>query len=73
MASRTKKERKWTGSEPTRCDICGLDFIGTFIDGKTLQGPWGLLCTNCHRQHGVGLGVGRGQEYDLETKIKLAG
>lgn len=48
---------------PLNCDICGDDFKGTMYDAKTTHGPWGNLCTDCFKKHGVGLGTGRGQKY----------
>ena len=65
--------KKWMGTPPTRCDICGLSFIGVFIDCKTAMGPWGLLCSKCHATNGCGLGLGHGQKYDLVTLVKLEG
>jgi hypothetical protein len=64
---------KWFGSEPKKCDLCNKDFKKFFIDGKTVMGQWGLLCQKCHFESGVGLGVGRGQKYDLKTKVKVEG
>lgn len=66
-------KKKWMGSEPIRCDLCGQPFKKFFIDGKTTFGPWGLLCEDCHGNKGVGLGEGKGQKYDLKTKIKVEG
>ncbi len=65
--------KKWMGSTPTVCDICQKKFEGAFIDAATVSGRWGLLCTSCHKQHGVGLGTGRGQKYNLATLIKVEG
>lgn len=72
------EKKKWMGDAPEKCDLCGRRF-GTlfpggrtiFIDGRTKQGPWGLLCGPCHCDHGVGLGEGDGQMYDLETREKI--
>ena len=55
--------RFWLGSDPEMCDICGEPIIDEFVDGRTRQGPWGMLCPSCHEIQGVGLGVGRGQKY----------
>ena len=63
---------KWLSKPPTKCDICNDDFEdGFFIDGKTQQGPWGLLCIGCHERHGRGLGTGRGQMYNLKSLEKV--
>jgi hypothetical protein len=31
------------------------------------------MCTKCFEEKGVGLGVGKGQKYSVETKKKLEG
>jgi hypothetical protein len=36
-----------------------------FVDGRTKSGPWGIMHELCHVKEGMGLGVGRGQRYDL--------
>ena len=66
-------KKKWMGSKPEKCDLCGKKFEEIFIDGKTEMGPWGLLCGVCHYMYGVGLGTGRGQKYDLKTLEKIDG
>lgn len=68
--------KKWLGSQPQLCDICHGKIGEFFIDGKTVEGPWGMLCTHCHAEHGVGLGTGRGQLYERNDKceyIKVEG
>jgi len=67
------KVKKWHGSKPEKCDLCQFKFKQVFIDGKTIHGPWGLLCSSCHETYGVGLGTGRGQKYDLKSLEKLEG
>ncbi len=69
--------KTWYGSEPTACDICASPIKDTFIDGRTREGAWGILCPRCHKNHGVGLGLGKGQQYWkrydvwVDTDIKL--
>lgn len=69
--------KKWFGTWPANCDICKTDLstppILWFIDGRTKQGPWALMCSQCHYSYGVGLGTGRGQKYDSKTLVKLEG
>ena len=55
--------RTWMGAPPQACDICKCGLAHTFVDGKTVRGPWGIMCLKCHGAHGVGLGTGRGQRY----------
>lgn len=68
-------EKYWRGSWPVKCDICKVELANRvhFIDGRTKTGSWGLLCTACHKMHGVGLGTGRGQKYDSKTLKKVEG
>ena len=55
--------KKWNGSPITACDICAKPIGALFIDGRTQQGPWGIMDPKCHRVYGVGLGTGKGQAY----------
>jgi hypothetical protein len=68
-----EKQKKWMGGKPDLCDICSCELVGIFIDGKTDRGPWGFMCAGCHVLHGVGLGEGRGQAYDVVTLLKVGG
>ena len=53
----------WLGAPPERCDICHERIKDEFVDGRTVRGPWGILCPKCHPRYGVGEGTGRGQRY----------
>lgn len=64
---------EWLGSEPKACDICTKPIKDTFIDGATRMGPWGILCPSCHKSHGVGLGIGKGQKYVKQSSGPFAG
>lgn len=55
--------KQWLSPAPIKCDLCDHPITGTFIDGKTRMGPWANMCPSCHRIHGSGLGMGRGQKY----------
>jgi hypothetical protein len=64
---------EWHGAGPMVCDICKESVVGKkFIDGKTTMGPWALMCVECSREYGVGLGTGRGQLYGPDRK-KITG
>lgn len=65
--------KKWLSPIPGKCDLCSKPLVDTFVDGKTSFGPWGIMCRPCHRKHGIGLGLGRGQLYDISTALKLEG
>ena len=54
--------KKWMGSTP-KCDFCKMDMPNLFVDGKTIHGPWAMMCLSCFDHHGVGLGLGKGQQY----------
>jgi len=70
-----KKERKWLGTWPAKCDMCGEDLkqFKTFVDGATIFRFWALMCPACHVVNGTGIGTGKGQRYDAKTLIKLEG
>lgn len=55
------KTIKWLGSKV--CNSCG-DLCEVFLyDAKTKQGPWAVLCEQCFKWFGFGLGTGLGQKY----------
>lgn len=72
-------EKTWEGSPITNCDLCHLPIVKEFVDGKTVYGPWAILCPSCHRAKGVGIGTGKGQRYkarrinDEEKWVKFEG
>jgi len=70
---RPAEKRRWNGTPPTQCDICRGTLGSVFYDGATKHGPWALMCHSCHRQHGRGLGTGRGQKYNTKTLEKVEG
>ncbi len=43
------------------CDLCGELAL---YDAKTTAGPWGYLCEAHYQEHGIGLGLGRGQRLE---------
>ena len=70
-------KKKWL-SNYDNCDICGCQIkekVPYFVDGKTVfkGGIWGLLCPDCHKKYGCGLGCGFGQKYDGKTGVLLEG
>ena len=67
------EKKYWTGDSPTHCDLCGKQLRAHWIDGKTTYGPWGNMCPACHSVRGCGLGLGKGQLYDVATGEKLEG
>ena len=60
----------WLGFDPY-CDFCQTKPQPWFVDGVTHEGPWALMCPDCFKKHGVGLGVGKGQKFDTKTKKKI--
>lgn len=57
----------------TTCQICDKENLKEIVDGRTKFGPWAWMCTDCHKEHGVGYGTGKGQRWDTETGKKLEG
>lgn len=65
---------QWCSAVPRTCEACGEPWTdGVFYDARTPDGRWGLICKPCHVRFGAPLGTGRGQEYDLESRVKLRG
>ncbi len=64
------QEVYWIGPLEERCQLGHEPIVDEFIDGKTVMGPWAIMCPACHRLHGVGLGTGRGQRYRLQTDLR---
>lgn len=64
---------KWLGSMV--CDFCkrSVDWFSWFVDGKTTTGPWAVMCPDCFKLRGTGLGLGKGQKYDAKTREKIEG
>ena len=49
------------------CDFCGD--VAKY-DGKTKLGPWGSMCKPCFKVHGLGLGLGKGQELVIKEEVE---
>jgi hypothetical protein len=54
------------------CDLAGRggahdEPIPAVYDGATKMGPWAYMCSDCFRNFGVGLGIGRGQKLILAS------
>lgn len=59
-------EKLWLEQIPTECDICQNPIASAFFDGKTIRGPWAIMCPECHKNYGLNLGTGHGQKYVLD-------
>lgn len=58
---------KWTGELPKKCNLCDCDLTSGFFDGKTIFGPWAIMCTECYDD----AGTVPAQQYSADgTKIK---
>lgn len=62
---------KWYGVLPKTCDLCKRPLRKFFIDGRTKMGPWAIMCSSCHREQGVGLGLSKGQKYSIPGGQKI--
>lgn len=56
-------KHKWSSPLPKKCEICDNKLGEFFVDGRTIFGPWAILCEKCYESFGCGLGVGNGQKY----------
>lgn len=68
----------WYGDVPERCQVSGRVLDGEFVDGsvRTMGGRWGIMHPDVHKEHGNGLGTGRGQLYRINAAgvwVKVAG
>lgn len=66
----------WTG-DPEKCNLCGNVITTHFVDGKVAgYSSWAIMCPDCFRDFGLGLGLGRGQLYEKqpnERYMKIEG
>ena len=51
-------------SQELHCRFCGMK-LREMVDGKTIYGSWAYMCLSCFSIFGVGLGIGRGQVFEL--------
>lgn len=64
-------QKRWFGTVPDVCQVCfeSLENEDYFFDSNH-QSPhaqrliWGILCEDCFKTLGTGLGIGRGQQYE---------
>ena len=59
------KRKRWYGAVP-KTDSFGYAIRKRFIDGST-AGGWAIMTPANHKIWGRGLGLGRGQEYELNS------
>lgn len=58
---------KWCGEAPKRCDLCDRTIQRVFVDGRTSDGRWGIMCPICRIAEGrEKLGIGLGQKYERQ-------
>jgi len=69
------KPKVWNGGDIDVCDICESPITQEFVDGATCRGPWAIMCLGCFRMEGRGLGLGKGQYYELSEGqfVKVGG
>lgn len=49
------------------CDFCRANLTGQDrYDGATRVGAWAVMCVDCFRTHGLGLGIGIGQRFNAD-------
>jgi len=64
-----EEDRFWMGNVSDKDDF-GKPIKDEFIDGKTNQGPWGIMSPESFRIYGVGVGQGKGQKYKKQSDGK---
>ena len=59
----TQIGKPWNGA-PVSCSFCKIKEPDCFVDGRVaMSTAWAIMCLECFKVHGVGLGVGKGQKY----------
>ena len=58
-----KQEIFWLSEIPNRCDLCKCAITHKFYDAHLKIGCAANVCPSCFLFEGIGLGIGRGQEY----------
>lgn len=66
MPDNQSKRRIRYINPPTECELCKAELTSVFYDARTVQGCWANMCMECFHNYGVGLGTGKGQEYQKE-------
>lgn len=64
MADMYSEQKIWYGTSIDKCDLCGHKIETAFVDGKTKEGPWAIMCATCWTKQGRRLGEGSGQLYE---------
>ena len=64
--------KKYYIGPPTHCDLCKRPITTGFVDGATTSGPWANMCLTCFKEHGRGVGSGKGQQYAKEADGRFA-
>jgi hypothetical protein len=57
---------KTTVTELPNCDFPHGVPVKARYDGRTTSGQWANMCISDFAQHGIGLGLGKGQEFVLK-------
>jgi hypothetical protein len=65
-SSAQSAKQYWLSQPPTKCQIRGENIVMSFIDGSTGSGSWAIMCNECHKVFGKGLGIGKGQRFVLQ-------
>lgn len=59
------KRARWYGDVPATCQVTGRPITNAFVDGQLKgNGAWCMMHPDAHKDHGTGLGTGRGQRFE---------
>jgi len=69
-----KSSSKWLGPLGN-CELCerSLEDFTKFYNAKTYHDLWAIMCPDCYALCGIGIGIGKGQEFSIDTRLKLRG
>lgn len=62
--------KQWWTSRVGGFDDFDFPITNIIIDGKTTQRPWAIMTPESHAKLGCGLGIGKGQKYELQEDGK---
>ena len=66
------KSKRWMGTKPVNCQICGEILSLYFVDFKTRSGLWAIGCVPCFEKESGRLGVGLGQKFRLGDLTRVS-
>ena len=64
--------KRWMGTPPIKCQVCGGELLLYFYDFKNRDGVWSIGCTKCFEELSGHLGSGFGQKYRMGDLTRVS-